>query len=60
LCASIGAKIAHLIKRMGKLLGVWCKGAQCLSMGEIKQIMIRSLKSSFVVASLPLEYKEVL
>jgi hypothetical protein len=59
LCASIGAKIAQLSKKMGKLLGVWCKGAQCLSMVEIKQIMIRSLKS-FVIASLPLEYKEVL
>jgi hypothetical protein len=47
------------MKEWGKLLGVWCKGAQCFSMVEIKQIMIRSLKS-FVVASLPLEYKEVL
>jgi len=47
------------MKEWGKLLGVWCKRAQCLWMVEIKLIMIRSLKC-FVVASLPLEYKEVL
>jgi hypothetical protein len=38
---------------MGKLQGV------CLVMGELKQIQISSFKS-FVIASLPLEYKEVL
>jgi hypothetical protein len=58
--ASIGAKIAQFNKRMGKLLCVWCKGVQCLLMVEKNQIMIRSLKPFVVVASLPLEYKEVL
>jgi hypothetical protein len=35
------------------------KGVQCLVMGELKHIKILSLKLS-IIASLPLEYKEVL
>jgi hypothetical protein len=41
-----------------KLWGVWYKGDQCSMMSELKQIMILSL-NFFVVASLPLDYKEV-
>jgi hypothetical protein len=42
---------------MGKIWGVWCKGVQCLMMGELKQIGISSLRS-LIVASLLLQYKE--
>ncbi len=56
--ASNIAKMAQFNKGMWKLWGVWYKGDQCLIMSEIKQIMILSL-NFFVVASLPLDYKEV-
>jgi hypothetical protein len=45
---------------MGKIWGVWCKGVQSLMMGDLKQINILSLRSLIVVASLPLDYKEIL
>jgi hypothetical protein len=45
---------------MDKLWDVLCnKGVQCLVMGDLKQIRISSLRS-LIVASLPLESKEVL
>jgi hypothetical protein len=44
---------------MGKIWGVWCKGIQCLVVGELKHIKISSLKS-LIIASLFMEYKEVL
>jgi hypothetical protein len=44
---------------MGKIWGVWCKGVQSLMMGDLKQIKILSLRS-LIVASLPLDYKEIL
>jgi hypothetical protein len=44
---------------MGKIWGIWCNVVQYLVMVEFKQIKISSLKS-LIIASLPLEYKEVL
>jgi len=52
-------KIAQFNKGMVKIWGVWCKGIQCSMMGELKQIKISSLKP-LIIASFPLEYKEVL
>jgi hypothetical protein len=52
-------KIAQFNKGMMKLWGVWCKDVQCSMMGELKQIKISSLKP-LIIASFPLEYKEVL
>jgi hypothetical protein len=43
---------------MEKIYGVWGKGVQCSIMDELKQIRILNLKS-WIIASLPLEYKEV-
>jgi hypothetical protein len=50
--------MAQFNKGMWKLGGVWYKGDQCSTMSELKQIMILSF-NFFVVASLPLDYKEV-
>jgi hypothetical protein len=44
---------------MGKILGVWFKAVQYFVMGELKQIRVSSL-NFVMVASLPLEYKDVL
>jgi hypothetical protein len=52
-------KFPQFDKRMGKIWGVWCKGIQCLVMGEFKHIKISSLKY-LIIASLLIEYKEVL
>jgi hypothetical protein len=52
-------KLFNSIKECQGYGGVWCKGAQCLVMGVLKEIMISSLKS-FVIASLSLKYKDVL
>jgi hypothetical protein len=38
------ANISQFDKGMGKIWCVWCKGVQCLVMGEFKQIKIWSLK----------------
>ncbi len=46
--------IAQFGKGMVKIWGVWCKGVQCLVIGELKWIRTSSLKS-LIVASLPLE-----
>jgi hypothetical protein len=52
-------KISQFDKGMHKIWDVWCKGVQCSMMGKWKQIKIPSLRS-LIVASLALEYKEVL
>jgi len=47
---------------MGKILGVlsvWFKAVQYFVMGELKQIRLSSL-NFVMVASLPLEYKDIL
>jgi hypothetical protein len=52
--ASIATKIGKFSKGRGKRWGVWCKGVQCLVMGELKHIKILSLKF-LIIASLPFE-----
>jgi hypothetical protein len=54
-------KLLNFVKKWGEDMGwgVWCKGVQCLVMGELKQNKISSLKS-LIVAFLPLEDKDVL
>ncbi len=43
----------------GKIRGVWCKGAQCSVMVELKQLRFSSLKY-LILTYFSLEYKEVL
>jgi hypothetical protein len=51
--------MAQFNKGMWKLWGVGYKGDECsMMMSELKQIMVLSL-IFFVVASLPLDHKEV-
>jgi hypothetical protein len=51
--------LLNSIKEWGRYGGVWCKEVQCPVMGELKQIRVVSL-NFWIVASLPLEYKELL
>jgi hypothetical protein len=48
LVLSISQKILNLVKEWGRCAGVWCKGAQCSMMCELKQLRISSLKSLMV------------
>jgi len=52
-------KIAQFDKKMAKILYVWCNMVESLTIGELKQIKISSLKCS-IIAFLSLEHKEIL
>jgi hypothetical protein len=53
------SNILNLVKEWGKISSVWWKGVKCSVMNELKHYRILSFKF-FIIASLPLEYKEVL
>jgi len=54
------ANIVQFSKRKWKNYEIFCvERVQCSMMGELKKIKILNLKS-LIVASLPLEYKEIL
>jgi hypothetical protein len=49
----------NLVKEWARCVAFGVKGVWCLLMGDLKQIRISCLRS-LIIASMPLEYNEVL